>query len=253
MSAKADWRAPRERSIWIGFDPREAAAFAVARETCQFSVNGSCRTYGVVLDDLRRLGLYTRPTERRDGRLWDVISEAPMATEFAISRFLVPYLAGSGWALFMDCDMLVTGDVAEFDGYASMFNHYGRAVRVVKHEYVPKGERKFLGQAQTQYGRKNWSSVMLFNCAHAACRKLTLEYVENAPGLELHQFKWCDDLDIGALPEGWNYLVGEQNQCERDQIRNLHYTQGTPCFPEYASCEFAEVWHREREKMLAAG
>lgn len=225
--------------IFIGYDDRETAAYHVlshsilSRASCPVSITPLNR---------KNMAWFRRPRGEFD------------STDFAISRFLVPYLCGyQGWALFMDCDMLVTGDVAEFDGYASMFNHYGRAVRVVKHEYVPKGERKFLGQAQTQYGRKNWSSVMLFNCAHAACRKLTLEYVENAPGLELHQFKWCDDQDIGGLPEGWNYLVGEQNQCERDQIRNLHYTQGTPCFPEYASCEFAEVWHREREKMLAAG
>ena len=35
------------------------------------------------------------------------------STEFAFSRFLVPFLCGfRGWALFMDCDMLVLDDIA---------------------------------------------------------------------------------------------------------------------------------------------
>src|SRR3954469_25262843 len=94
------------QSIWIGFDPREADAFAVARNSIRRHIISPVPARGVVLADLRQRGLYTRPTSRKDGRLWDEISEAPMATEFACSRFLVPHLAGSGWALFMDCDML---------------------------------------------------------------------------------------------------------------------------------------------------
>lgn len=96
-----------KRSIWIGFDPREAAAFAVCRHSINRWLTQQIPVKGIVLSDLRRRGLYTRPTEvRSNGQLWDTISDAPMSTEFAISRFFTPLLAGGGWAMFLDCDML---------------------------------------------------------------------------------------------------------------------------------------------------
>jgi len=174
-----------KHSIWIGFDPREADAFAVARYSINRHLITPIPIRGVVLSELRARGLYTRPTSRKDGRLWDEISEAPMATEFACSRFLVPHLAGSGWALFMDCDMLIGTDLLKLFSLADP----SKAIMVVKHNHhqPPEGV-KMDGQAQTRYARKNWSSVMLFNCDHPANQALTTELVNSVPGRDLHRF-----------------------------------------------------------------
>jgi hypothetical protein len=165
------------------------------------------------------------------------------STDFAFNRFLVPYLCGyQGWALFMDCDMLVRGDIKRlFDEGRDKY-----AVQVVKHDYQPNPEDKFLGQKQTIYARKNWSSVILFNCN--ACRSLDPQSVNKWSGLELHQFKWLEDAQIGSLPKEWNHLVGEYDPNSLASI--AHFTRGTPCFPEYRDCEFAEEWREELHDML---
>jgi hypothetical protein len=169
------------------------------------------------------------------------------STDFAITRFLVPFLCDyEGFGLFMDADMLVHGDVADFVGYTTMDKYHNTALRVVKHDYVPKTEKKFLGNEQTKYAKKNWSSVMLFN--NTLCRKLTPEYVANTHGLDLHQFKWLEDHQIGELPIEWNWLVGEYGKPEKP-IKNYHYTLGTPCFPDYANSEYGDLWFEEMRNM----
>ena len=121
------------------------------------------------------------------------------------------------------------------------------AVMVVKHDYVPKEEVKFLGAVQTKYQKKNWSSVVLFN--NAKCKALTPEYVNTATGLELHQFKWlADESLIGEIPQRWNHLVGEYDY--DDQAGNVHYTIGGPYFTEYSDCDYADEWRSVREEML---
>jgi hypothetical protein len=168
------------------------------------------------------------------------------STEFSFSRFLVPYLCGfEGWAVFMDCDMLMMDDVARLWS----LRDERRAVQVVKHEHTPREDVKFLDAVQTRYGKKNWSSVMLMNCAR--CRALTPEYVNRASGLELHQFKWLgDDELIGELPAAWNHLVGYYPP--RPGVSLAHYTIGGPWFAEYADCEYSAEWFAEREAMLYA-
>jgi hypothetical protein len=85
------------------------------------------------------------------------------------------------------------------------------AVRVVKHDHVPAETTKFLGQPQSRYPKKNWSSVMLLN--NARCAALTPEYVNGASGLDLHRFQWlAGDDEIGELPQRWNHLVGYDPQ-----------------------------------------
>ena len=121
----------------------------------------------------------------------------------------------------------------------------GKAVLVCKHDYVPKTERKFLDQVQTKYPRKNWSSLMLFN--NDCCRSLTPEYVNAAPGLDLHRFKWIDDDAIGALPLEWNWLVGEYDY--NPQARIPHFTLGGPYFEEYRDCDYAAEWFAEFNSM----
>jgi lipopolysaccharide biosynthesis glycosyltransferase len=232
-------------SVFIGWDPREADAFAVARNSAQRRTRMPVPIRGVVLDDLRAKGLYTRPTSRRDGRLWDDISDAPMSTEFAISRFLVPKLAEEGWALFMDSDMLVRTDLSKlfFQADAS------KAVMVVKHHHEPPEGVKMDGQVQLRYARKNWSSVMLLNASHPANKALTVELINTVPGRDLHRFCWLDDSEIGELNPAWNYLVGHSDPSINPNI--VHFTEGTPAMPGYEDCEYADEWRAELMRWAA--
>ncbi len=192
-----------------------------------------------MLDDLRARGLYRRPTSHRDGRLWDDISGAPCATEFSISRFLVPHLAGSGWALFMDCDMLVRADLFKLIAQADD----DRAVMVVKHNYDPPEGVKMDGQAQLRYARKNWSSVVLWNVGHPANAKLTIDMVNTVPGRDLHRFFWLDDEQIGELDASWNWLAGHSSTDIDPAI--VHFTEGLPNMTGYEDSEFADEWWAE--------
>ena len=158
------------------------------------------------------------------------------STEFSFSRFIIPHLMNyQGWALFMDCDMLMMADIAEL--WRLRDDKY--AVQVCKHDYTPKDETKFLGQVQTKYAKKNWSSFMLMNCKK--CTTLTPDYVNKASGLELHQFKWLENEElIGSLPLEWNWLVGEYPY--KEDVKNVHYTDGGPYFNDYDMCDYSEEW-----------
>jgi hypothetical protein len=217
--------------IFIGFDPREAAAFSVLAFSIHRRASVPVTVAPLMLDQLK--GVLTR--ERHPLQ----------STDFAFSRFLTPYLSGyEGWSLFMDCDMLVLDDIANL--WRLRDDRY--AVMVVKHDHQPREAVKFLGQPQTAYAKKNWSSVILFN--NARCRALTPAYVNAASGLELHQFKWLagDEL-IGGLPRRWNHLVGYY--AREPDVSLVHYTLGGPYFDEYRDCEYAAEWRGELERMLA--
>lgn len=224
------------RSIFIGFDPREASAYVVARESIERNLSEHIPIYGVVLSELRP-HLYWRLTERRLGRLWDVTSNAPMSTEFAISRFLVPQLAQTGLALFLDCDILARGDVADLFKSADTT----KAVSCVKHDYAPSVQEKMDGQLQTTYPRKNWSSVLLFNCDHPSNRALSPYLVNNATGRELHGFCWLGDDEIGSLDPSWNWLVGEQPEPEGG-AKIVHWTNGGPWLEAFRDAPYAREW-----------
>lgn len=233
------------RSIWIGYDPREAEAYSVARESVRRRLTQRIPLRGVVLDMLRVRGYYTRETEFRNGRLWDVISEAPMSTEFAISRFLVPTLAHEGWALFMDCDMLARDNLVRvFEGLDP-----AKAVYCVKHDYQPKNTEKMDGQAQLRYARKNWSSFMIFNCDHPANKALTPAMVNALPGRDLHRFCWLEDDQIGELSPEWNFLVGHTDPSINPKV--VHFTEGGPWMRGYESVPYAHEWLSERERWAA--
>jgi lipopolysaccharide biosynthesis glycosyltransferase len=230
---------PDYRSIWIGFDPREADAFAVARESIKRRLNTPLPINGIVLDDMRGAGLYRRPTQRPNGKLWDEISEAAMSTEFAISRFLTPHLARDGWALFVDCDVMAMSNIEELFGLADP----SKAVMCVKHNFAPPPGVKMDGQEQTRYARKNWSSVMLFNVKHPANKALTVELINTVPGRDLHRFCWLDDEDIGEIGPEWNWLVGHSSPNLEPKL--IHYTDGIPSMRGYESQPFAAQWRAE--------
>lgn len=167
------------------------------------------------------------------------------STDFAYTRFLVPYLSGyTGFSLFMDSDMLCLCDIE------STLEHIDitKAVSVVKHDYKTTASVKFLGALNEDYPRKNWSSLMLFN--NAKCDKLTVKSVNNSSPAWLHRFGWVNDEHIGELPIEFNHLVGEY--APNPEAKIVHYTLGTPCFSDYEECEYADEWRRERGEMLHA-
>lgn len=233
------------RSIFIGFDPREADAFAVARETIRRRLNTPIPIHGIVLEDMRERGLYWRPTQSPNGKLWDEISEAPMATTFAISRFLTPHLAKEGWALFVDCDVMARANVDELFALAD----HRCAVMCVKHFFSPPAGVKMDGQEQTRYARKNWSSVVLWNCAHPSNAKLTVDLINTVPGRDLHRFCWLKDAEIGELSPEWNWLVGHSSTHIDPKI--VHFTDGVPSFRGYENQPFADEWRTELKRWAA--
>lgn len=216
--------------VYIGFEPREARAFAVCEASLRKHASIPLAVYALRLDQLRARGLYWRAHETREGQLWDVISERPMSTQFALSRFLVPALCGyEGWALFADCDFMWRADVAELAALADP--QY--AVMVVKHHYIA-GAAKMDAQRNVAYPRKNWSSLMLFNCEHPANRALTPALVNTLPRDDLHAFGWLNDALVGALPFEWNWL--------ELQPKAVHYTEGSPDMPGHEGAAYADEY-----------
>jgi hypothetical protein len=234
-----------QHSIFVGYDPREAEAFGVCRHSLRKYAAG-IPIYALSLEDLREMGLYTRPMSKRDNRLWDDISEAPCATEFAISRFLTPEMAGHGLALFMDCDILARADLDNLFWQARC--DASKAVWCVKHVHEPPPGLKMDGQEQTRYARKNWSSVMLFNCDHPANKMLTVDLVNKVPGRDLHRFCWLADEEIGELNPKWNWLVGHSDPDIDPAL--VHFTEGTPNMPGYEDCAYASDWRAMRASWL---
>lgn len=209
--------------VFIGYDPVETVGFHVLSHSIMARASEPVSITPLMLQQLP----LTRPRDPKQ------------STEFAFSRFLVPWLCGyKGHAIFMDSDMLCRGDIAEL---WRKRDHYD-AVQVVKHPALPQTGTKFLGHAQHPYRCKNWSSVMLFN--NRLCERLTPDYVDTALGLALHQFDWVERAEqIGRLPSHWNHLVGVNPPMPDAKL--VHFTQGLPCFPDYAECEFADEWAME--------
>lgn len=215
--------------VFIGYDEKETLAYhALAHSIIRRA------SAPVAITPLARQNLpqFTRPRGPLD------------STDFSISRFLVPWLCDfKGRAIFMDCDMLMRGDVAELLSLATG----DHSLWCVKHDYSPKETTKFLGNRQTRYAFKNWSSLMVFD--NEKCGALTLDYVNEAPGLDLHQFVWLDKDQIGALPLEWNWLIGAYPRNIGAKL--YHYTSGGPWFPEYRNVDHADLWRTEVAVMSA--
>ena len=213
-------------NIFIGYDPREAIAYHVCTNSI---IRHSSKTVAITPLALKNMQDYEE--KHTDG-----------SNQFIYSRFLVPYLMEyKGWAMFMDGDMLLRDDIEKL----WTLRDESKAVMVVKHDYKTKMAEKYLGSKNEDYPRKNWSSVILWNCEHAANKIVTTNFIENATGAQLHRFAWLTDDLIGELPAEWNWLDIEY---ERNPLAKLvHYTLGTPCFHEFADQgDFANEWHREK-------
>ena len=211
--------------IFIGYDPRESIAYHV----CANSIIRRA-TEPVSLNPLA-LNLMSGYKEKHtDG-----------SNHFIYSRFLVPHLMNyQGWALFIDGDMILRDDIAEL----WRMRDDSKAVMVVKHDYKTRMPVKYLGAKNEDYPRKNWSSVIMWNCGHELNRQITPEFVQNATGAQLHRFTCIPDEHIGELPKAWNWLPDEFGA--NPDAKLLHFTLGTPCFHEFADSPMADEWHRER-------
>jgi len=212
--------------VFVGYDPREAIAY----HTCVNSIiRNSSQPVAIVPVALNLFRDYSET--HTDG-----------SNHFIYTRFLVPYLMEyQGWAIFIDGDMIVRGDIAELWN----LRDYRKDALVVKHNYKTRRNEKYLGNANEDYPRKNWSSVILWNCNALRNRELTPEFVQKATGAELHRFSWIADERLGELPAEWNWLDVEY---EYNPLAKLvHYTLGTPCFHEFADQgDFSDEWHKER-------
>lgn len=160
--------------IYVGHDSREDIAYQV----CEHSIkrrDPSAEVIPLKQKQMRDQGLYTRPVDKL------------ASTEFTFTRFFIPYLNDfKGWAVFCDCDFLWKIPSHELVKYCDN----SKAVVCVQHDYTPKETTKMDGQVQTVYPRKNWSSMVLWNCEHPKNKILTPELLNTESPKFLHRFNW---------------------------------------------------------------
>jgi hypothetical protein len=223
--------------VFVGWDPREDIAWEVCRHSILARTDPSEVTVTpLIQSELRQSGVYWREPDQR------------ASTEFSLTRFLTPHLAGKkGYAVFVDCDFLFVTDIREvlidFDP--------SKAVSLVQHDYKPTEATKMDGCIQHLYPRKNWSSFIVFNCEHPAVQALTPRVVNESESAFLHRFQWLKDSEIGDLDIGWNYLEGWYPPAY-DSLKAVHYTLGGPWFEHKKDCDFAELWLAEERAVARA-
>ena len=221
--------------IYVGWDSREDIAYQVCRESILEHASVPVEIIPLKQKTLRKHGHYWRDID-------------PLgSTEFTFTRFLVPELAEhEGWALFIDCDFVFLDDVKKLFDLAD--DKY--AIMCAKHDYTPSNKHKMDGKGQFPYPRKNWSSMMLWNCGHRSNRSVTAHFVNDPAkdGKYLHRFTWLQDKEIGEVSHEWNWLVNWYKEPQDGSPKALHYTEGGPWFEEYERCEYAVDWYRVHKK-----
>ena len=214
--------------IYIGFDQRESVAY---------------HTFVQSLIDHASIPLDITPLAVKTLKGYEEKHE-DKSNDFVYSRFLTPFLNDfKGWAIFVDGDMICQTDIKELLD----LRDNSKALQVVKHDYKTKANQKYLGNINQDYPRKNWSSVILWNCAHPKHKLLTPDFIANESGKYLHRFSWLEDSEIGGLPKEWNWLVTEYPN--NDQANIIHYTLGTPCFKDYRNTEMADIWLKKYDRL----
>lgn len=222
--------------VFVGYDTREDIAYQVCKHSLE-ARNKDVEVRPLKQNELRDQGWYTRPIDKL------------ASTEFTFTRFLVPELSNfDGWALFCDSDIIFIENIKELFDQAD--DKY--AVMCAQHDYTPKEGIKMDGQTQTVYPRKNWSSVVLFNCGHPSNRKLDLNLVNNPliTGAYLHRFSWLDDSEIGQISHEWNWLTDWYEEGKDGTPKALHYTEGGPWFENYRNCDWHLTWKKELQEMM---
>ena len=216
-------------NIFVGFDQKEAIAY---HTFVQSLIENSTIPLSITPLAENNLDHYTE--KHTDG-----------TNQFTYSRFLIPYLMNfKGCAIFADGDMVCLSDIKTLKSYFDP----NKAVTVVKHDYKTKHKTKYFGQKNEDYPRKNWSSVIIWNCEHPKNKILTPSFISQKEGSFLHRFKWLDDREIGELPKTWNWLAMEYE--DNEEFNLIHYTIGTPCFKEYSNKTLSKFWKRSYKNLL---
>jgi len=213
--------------IFIGYDPSQDLSWKVLEYSLHKNASEPI--------EVRPVDAAKIPEFKRD--------QDPLAsTPFTYTRFLVPHLCDhEGIALFMDSDMLALGDICQLFAY----DMEGLALRVRQHEYNPSDTVKMGGKVQTQYPRKNWSSLMLMN--NPELTDWSLDEVARQTGAWLHRFEPIPDEKVGDLSEEWNVLDHMTGPTSL-----LHYTSGGPWLAGCEDADHADLWHQYREEYEAA-
>jgi lipopolysaccharide biosynthesis glycosyltransferase len=214
----------------VGFDQREAVAYHVF---VQSVIEKSSKPISFFPLSSNAISFYNEiHTDRSNA--------------FTYSRFLTPCLMSfEGWAIYLDGDMVCQEDIS----LLWSLRDSSKAVQVVKHDYKTKSNKKYLNNINIDYPKKNWSSVIIWNCAHPKNRLLTPELISARDGKFLHRFMWLDEEDIGEIPVEWNWLAIEYPPNPNAKL--IHYTLGTPCFSEYSHTEMSDIWHSAFESTLS--
>ena len=209
--------------LYVGFDPKEAIAYHVFIQSVIKNSSAPIQITPLALSLLDEF------KETHNDR----------SNDFIYSRFLTPYLNNfEGWAIFADGDMICNADIKELIELADP----NKAVSVVKHNYKTKFKNKYLGNINEDYPRKNWSSVILWNCSHPKHKILTPSFVAQQTGKFLHRFLWLEDNEIGELPIEWNWLAIEYEANPNAKL--IHYTLGTPCFKDFKDTDMSDLWYK---------
>ena len=223
------------QNIFIGYDSREKIASDVCEHSIKKRTSEKIKINLLKLEDLQKRNLYNRPTDKLS------------STEFTFSRFLIPYLMNyKGWAVFCDCDFLWLEDISKL--FSLKDDNF--AVMCCKHDYKPLNDLKMDGKKQLHYPRKNWSSLVLWNCSHPSNLKLDLNMVNSETGKFLHRFGWLNDNEIGSLSIEWNWLVNWYKEPKNGKPKALHFTEGGPWFSNHLNTDYANLWFEEKKKML---
>jgi lipopolysaccharide biosynthesis glycosyltransferase len=216
-------------NIAVGFDQRESIAY---HTFCQSIIEASSLPVSFM-----PLALNVMPEYNE--------THNDQSNDFIYSRFLTPYLKDfNGWCIFADGDMICRADIKELWD----LRDETKAILVVKHDYQTKVLKKYLGNKNENYPRKNWSSVILWNCSHPKHKILTPDFIARQTGAYLHRFSWLEDNEIGELPKEWNWLAIEYPKNKEANL--IHYTLGTPCFKEYKNTDMADIWYETYHRVI---
>lgn len=235
--------------VYIGWDPREADAWNVASWSLRRHASIPVVVHKLDQQELRDAGLFSRTYHvGATGQRVDDFDGKPFSTDFTHTRFLVPYvhrLKNLGpKALFIDCDWLFRGDVADLLHGCAL----GYSVYVVKHNYLPLSSKKMMGVAQQSYKRKLWSAMMLFDVNSPACLSLTPNAVNCSDSSYLHQLGWCREDEIGELDEAFHWIPGSSPTIDKTSsptIKGVHFTEGLPGQQFRSPTPFDEEWYKE--------
>jgi hypothetical protein len=217
-------------NIFIGFDSTNIGQ-ELAFDICKRSILKNVKTpddiniHCLIKHDLEKKGYFNR-------------DDNTGSTEFTYTRFLAPFLCNyKGYAVFCDSDFLWNCDITDLLQYINK----NLAISCVQHEYKECNHKfKMNGIKQEWYPRKNWTSLIVFNCEHPDVKKLNIENINSQSPQWLHRMHWTEDLNIGNIPHTYNYLVNYYDDINHPNA--IHYTDGGPWHFKYINTEFSQEW-----------